>query len=111
MTRNAAMQSLLLANIVAKVLLGWRTKISRAADAPYAPRREGPYRFTQNRSRTSVGVLKKRRSSREKINFREIFTVARFSTFAKISALFGHAAAPRRQSAVEGGTDVSRDRG
>jgi hypothetical protein len=43
--------------IVAKVL-GWRTKIPRAADASYARRREGPYRFIQNRSRTSVAALK-----------------------------------------------------
>jgi hypothetical protein len=47
-----------LADIVAKVFLGWRTKIFRAADAFYARRREGPYRFTQNRSRTSVLALK-----------------------------------------------------
>ena len=43
---------------VAKVFLGWRTKILRAADAFYARRREGPYRFIQNRSRTSVAALK-----------------------------------------------------
>ena len=43
---------------VAKVFLGWRTKILRAADAFYARRREGPYRFIQNRSRTSVVALK-----------------------------------------------------
>jgi hypothetical protein len=49
---------LLLADIVAKVFLGWRTKILRAADAFYARRREGPYRFIQNRSRTSVVALK-----------------------------------------------------
>src|ERR1700693_6196147 len=46
------------ADIVAKVFLGWRTKILRAADAFYARRREGPYRFIQNRSRTSVVALK-----------------------------------------------------
>jgi hypothetical protein len=45
-------------DIVAKVFLGWRTKILRAADAFYARRREGPYRFIQNRSRTSVVALK-----------------------------------------------------
>jgi hypothetical protein len=45
-------------DFVAKVFLGWRTKILRAADAFYAWRREGPYRFIQNRSRTSVGALK-----------------------------------------------------
>src|SRR6478735_8128787 len=50
--------SLVLADIVAKVFLGWRTKILRAADAFYARRREGPYRFIQNRSRTSVVALK-----------------------------------------------------
>ena len=43
---------------VAKVFLGWRTKILRAADAFCARRREGPYRFIQNRSRTSVVALK-----------------------------------------------------
>jgi hypothetical protein len=48
----------LLADIVAKVFLGWRTKIPRAADAFYARRGEGPYRFIQNRSRTSVTELK-----------------------------------------------------
>src|SRR5712675_3468532 len=48
----------LLADIVAKVFLGWRTKILRAADAFYARRREGPYRFIQNRSRISVMALK-----------------------------------------------------
>src|SRR6266404_1663396 len=41
-----------------KSLFGWRTKILRAADAFYAPRREGPYRFIQNRSRISVVALK-----------------------------------------------------
>jgi hypothetical protein len=46
------------ADIVAKVFLGRRTKILRAADAFYARRREGPYRFIQNRSRTSVVALK-----------------------------------------------------
>src|SRR6266403_2215178 len=43
---------------VAKVFLGCRTKILRAADAFCARRREGPYRFIQNRSRTSVVALK-----------------------------------------------------
>jgi hypothetical protein len=72
---------------VAKVFLGWRTKILRAADAFYARRREGPYRFIQNRSRTSVLALKSTQRQRSpKINFREIFRVARFSTFATISA-------------------------
>jgi hypothetical protein len=48
----------LVADIVAKVFLGWRTKILRAADAFSARRREGPYRFIQNRSWTSVVALK-----------------------------------------------------
>src|SRR5258708_33080131 len=47
-----------LADIVAKVFSGWRTKVLRAADALYARRREGPYRSVQNRSRTSVAALK-----------------------------------------------------
>src|ERR1700747_596706 len=47
-----------LADIVAKVFLEWRTKILRAADAFYARRREGPYRFIQNRSLASVVALK-----------------------------------------------------
>src|SRR6476619_1304295 len=46
------------ADTVAKVFLGWRTKILRAADAFYARRRQGPYRFIQNRSRVSVVALK-----------------------------------------------------
>src|SRR5258705_9280174 len=36
-------------DIVAKVFLGWRTKILRAADAFSARRREGPYRFSEKR--------------------------------------------------------------
>jgi hypothetical protein len=46
------------ADIVAKAFLGWRAKILRAADALYTRQREGPYRFIQNRSRTSVVTLK-----------------------------------------------------
>src|SRR3977135_1294068 len=49
---------MVLADFVAKVFLGCRTKIFRAADAFYARRREGPYRFIQNRSRISVVALK-----------------------------------------------------
>ena len=48
----------LCADIVEKVFSGWRPKILRAADASSARRREGPNRFTQNRSRTSVVALK-----------------------------------------------------
>jgi hypothetical protein len=51
-------KSPVMADIVAKVFLGWRSKILRAADAFYARRREGPYRFIQNRSWTSVVALK-----------------------------------------------------
>ena len=82
-------------DIVARVFSGWRTKILRAADALYARQREGPYRFIQNRSRTSAVALKSdaaaEKSKDQLINFREIFLVARFSTFATISALFGPA--------------------
>jgi hypothetical protein len=46
------------ADIVVKVFLGWRRKILKAADAFYALRCEGPYRFIQNRSRTFVVALK-----------------------------------------------------
>ena len=46
------------ADTVAKLFLGWRTKIPKAADASYARRREGPYRFIQNRSRTFAVALK-----------------------------------------------------
>jgi hypothetical protein len=45
-------------DILAKVFLGWRTKILRAADAFCARRREGPHRFIQNRSRAPVVALK-----------------------------------------------------
>jgi hypothetical protein len=55
---KASVQRRLLADIVAKVFLGRRTKILRAAHAFYARRREGPYRFIQNRSRISVVALK-----------------------------------------------------
>ena len=44
---------------VAKVFLGGRTKFFRAADAFYERRREGPYRFIQNRSGISVVALKR----------------------------------------------------
>src|SRR5258705_7969824 len=46
------------ADIVAKVFLGGRTKFFRAADAFYERRREGPYRFIQNRPGISVVALK-----------------------------------------------------
>jgi hypothetical protein len=80
------------ADFVAKVFLGWRTKNPRAADALRAPRREGPYRFIQNRSWTSVVRLKATQQQRSpKIDFREIFGVVRFSTFATKSARNGPA--------------------
>jgi hypothetical protein len=61
------------ADLVAKVFSGWRTKMTRAADALYARRREGPYRFTQNRSRTSVVALKSDAAGEKpKIDFREM---------------------------------------
>ena len=83
---------------VAKVFLGGRTKFLRAADAFYARRREGPYRFIQNRPRTSVMALNCDAAARSpKIDFREIFWVVRFSTFATISAQSRH-----ERSVVEG---------
>src|SRR6266852_5625324 len=55
---NATAPHLDSTDIVAKVFLERRTKILRAADAFSGRRREGPYRFIQNRSRTSVVALK-----------------------------------------------------
>ena len=70
-------------DIVAKVFLGWRTKILRAADALCARRCEGPYRFIQNRARTFVAALKSDAAAEKaKIGFREILRAERFSTFA-----------------------------
>ena len=44
---------------------------------------KGPYRFVQNRPRTFVAALNSEQQQRSlKINFREIFRVVRFSTFA-----------------------------
>src|SRR6476469_10309976 len=84
----------LLADIVAKVFLGCRTKILRAADAFYAQRREGPYRFIQNRSRTSVVALKNDAASEKpKEQLSRDFLVVRFSTFATISTRSGHSTA------------------
>jgi hypothetical protein len=56
--RPTASRGPLMTDSVEKVFLGCRTKILGAADAFYAQRREGPYRFTQNRPRTSVVALK-----------------------------------------------------
>jgi hypothetical protein len=79
------------ADFVAKVFLGCRTKILRATGAFCARRCEGPYRLIQNLSRTSVVALKSTQQQRGlKINFREIFRVVRFSTFATKSARSGH---------------------
>ena len=47
-----------MADTVAKAFLGGRTKIFRAADAFCVRRREGPYRFIQNRPATFAVVLK-----------------------------------------------------
>src|SRR2546423_6114880 len=66
------------------------SKILRAADGFYEWRREGPYRFIQNRSRAPAVALKPTQEQRSpKINFREIFRVVRFSTFATISVKSG----------------------
>jgi hypothetical protein len=43
---------------VEKVFLGACQNFFRTADAFHARRREGPYRFIQNRSRASVLALK-----------------------------------------------------
>ena len=56
--QSSTARSRLLTDIVAKVFLGWRTKILRAADAFCKRRREGPYRFIQNRPGTSIVALK-----------------------------------------------------
>src|SRR6267378_2236299 len=81
--------------LLKKVFLGRRTKILRAADAFYARRREGPYRFIQNRSRTSVVALKSDAAAeKSKDQLSQIFRVARFSTFATISANSRHRAVP-----------------
>ena len=45
------------ADFVAKVFLGCRTKILRAADAFLVRRYEGPYRSVRNRPRTFVAAL------------------------------------------------------
>jgi hypothetical protein len=71
------------------LFLGWRMKIPRAADASYAWRREGPYRFIQNRSRPQWPCKATQQQRSPKINFRKIFRVVRFSAFATISAMNG----------------------
>jgi hypothetical protein len=85
-----SLRSRLLADIVAKVFLGWRSKIPKAADALHARRGEGPYRFIQNRSRVSVKALKSDAAiewSEDQLG--EIFWLVRFWTFATKSAPFG----------------------
>ena len=85
------LQCRLVADIVAKVFLGWRTKILGAADALYARQREGPYCFIQNRSRTSAVALKSDAAAeKSKDQLSRDFPVVRFSTFATISARSGH---------------------
>ncbi len=56
------------ADIVAKVFLGSRTKILRAADTLCERRHEGPYRFLQNRSRTFLVALKNDATARKAKN-------------------------------------------
>jgi hypothetical protein len=56
--RDVRLESAIKQDIVANVFLGCRTKILRTADAFYAWRREGPYRFIQNRPRTFLAALK-----------------------------------------------------
>src|SRR5258707_3520379 len=66
----------LCADIVAKVFLGWRTKILRAADAFYARRREGTISFHPKSITDLRSGVEKRRSGRE----------VQRSTFARFSA-------------------------
>jgi hypothetical protein len=54
-----------LADIVAKVFLGWRTKIPRAADAFYARRGEGTISFHPKSITHLRNGVEKRRSGRE----------------------------------------------
>jgi hypothetical protein len=68
---------------VAKVFLGWRTKFLRTTDAFRARRREGSHRLSQKRLRTFVRAVRSLAALESpKIDFREIFGVNRFSTFA-----------------------------
>src|ERR1700682_5427340 len=72
------MECRLLADIVAKVFLGWRRKILRAADAFYARRREGTISFHSKSITDLRSGIEKRRSSRE----------VQRSTFARFLGLF-----------------------
>jgi hypothetical protein len=76
---------------VAKVFWGDKRNFFRAADAFCERRRERPHRFIQNRPGTSVVALKSDTAAeKSKDHFREIFRVARFSTFATVSPINGH---------------------
>ena len=87
----------------------WRTKIPGAADGSSAQRREGPNRFIQNRSRSAVVALKSDAAAeKSKIDFREIFRVVRFSTFATISVQNKPPGCP--PNAVSGARQTSRRR-
>jgi hypothetical protein len=75
------------ADSVEKVFLGWRPKFFRAADAFRTRRREGPYRFIQNRSPTSVAALKTdaaAEKSKDQLS-RDFRHRSIFSTFATVS--------------------------
>ena len=78
--------------LLQKSFRGGERKFLEPLEARFdAWRREGPYRFIQNRSRTSVVALKRdTEAAKSEDQLREIFRVVRFSTFATISALFGH---------------------
>jgi hypothetical protein len=78
------------ADIVAEVFLRWRTKIPGPLMRFTRGDVRGPYRFIQNRSRTYVAALNNAAEKFEDQLSRD-FRVVRFSTFATISALFGHA--------------------
>ena len=80
-----------MAHIVAKVIFGVANEIVSSADAFFARRHEGPYRFIQSRSQTYVVALKSDTAEKSEDQLSRDFWVVRFSTFKTISALLGHA--------------------
>jgi hypothetical protein len=71
----------------------------------------GPHRLSQNRPRTSYRRYSAlQRQGSPKINFREIFGVVRFSTFATVSARNGHGAMSDLESAMGCKADIDEER-
>ena len=100
--RSRVIGCLVTRDIGAKVFLGWRTNILGAADACCARRREGSYRFIQNRSRTfASGATKICRG-----------VVGQKSTFARFSTSFDFRLLqynpPKRGRSVSGAFDPER---